>query len=91
MVFNELCVPISTVVETSFFGFTNKKDPTQFVVFNQQGLRDAGSDLIEGLYKIIFLQKKLQLDKKKLHDFLSELSNLATSSKHTEPQKHDLE
>jgi hypothetical protein len=28
VVFNELCVPVSTVVETSFFGFTNKKDPT---------------------------------------------------------------
>ena len=35
VVFHELCVPISIVIETSFFGFTNKKDPTQFVVFNQ--------------------------------------------------------
>ena len=28
VVFNELCIPVSTIVETSFFGFTNKKDTT---------------------------------------------------------------
>jgi hypothetical protein len=67
---------MTMIIQSSFFGFTNKNDVSQLVVFNQQGLRDAGSDLIEGIWRVCFMQKKVELSKKsqKLHDFLSELS-----------------
>ena len=81
-------------LETSFFGFTNKKDPTQFVVFNQQGMRDAGADLIPGLYQVLFLDKKLKFMQTKgarLSDFLSDLSLLRESRMLGMPQKIELE
>ena len=69
---------MSLVIKSSFFGFTNKNDTSQLVVFNQQGLRDAGSDLIEGIWRICVLQKKVEINKKsnKLHDFLSDMSEM---------------